>query len=136
MSCHVLAGWQAKEARREREAQVAKVQMEAALHKGVSWGMAGDDQVLCLPSLLGHVYLSDALFETSPVMNMNILLSFKRQSCDYHQGSAVLCIWNLRRSCLAGTNIALNLAPAPRQDNVHRSAHGSASLVSCNMCIV
>ena len=33
--------WQAKEARKEREAQVAKVQMEAALSKGVSWGMAG-----------------------------------------------------------------------------------------------
>ena len=41
-----LLAWQAKEARKEREAQVAKVQMEAALSKGVSWGMAGDDQVL------------------------------------------------------------------------------------------
>ena len=41
-----LLSWQAKEARKEREAQVAKVQMEAALSKGVSWGMAGDDQVL------------------------------------------------------------------------------------------
>lgn len=36
---------QVKEARREREAQIAKVQMEAALTRGVSWGMAGDDQV-------------------------------------------------------------------------------------------
>ena len=27
---------------------MAKVQMEAALHKGVSWGMAGDDQVCSL----------------------------------------------------------------------------------------
>ena len=27
---------------------MAKVQMEAALSKGVSWGMAGDDQVLAL----------------------------------------------------------------------------------------
>ena len=43
-----LPSWQAKEARKEREAQVAKVQMEAALSKGVSWGMAGDDQVRSL----------------------------------------------------------------------------------------
>jgi hypothetical protein len=39
---------QAKEARKEREAQIAKVQMEAALSKGVSWGMGVDDQVCAL----------------------------------------------------------------------------------------
>jgi hypothetical protein len=33
---------QAKEARREREQQVAKAQMEAALSRGVSWGMGED----------------------------------------------------------------------------------------------
>lgn len=33
---------QAKEARQEREAHVAKAQMEAALARGVSWGMAED----------------------------------------------------------------------------------------------
>ena len=39
-----MYGWpdQAKEARQEREAQVAKAQMEAALSRGVSWGMAED----------------------------------------------------------------------------------------------
>ena len=50
--------WQAKEARKEREAQVAKVQMEAALSKGVSWGMAGDDQVRSL-RLRTHFLLPD-----------------------------------------------------------------------------
>jgi hypothetical protein len=39
---------QAKEARKEREAQIAKVQMEAALSKGVSWGMGVDNQVCTL----------------------------------------------------------------------------------------
>ena len=33
---------QAKEARRERDQQVAKAQMEAALSRGVSWGMGED----------------------------------------------------------------------------------------------
>jgi len=36
---------QEKEARKEREAQIAKVQMEAALSNGVGWGMDEDAQV-------------------------------------------------------------------------------------------
>ena len=46
--------WQAKDARKEREAQVAKAQMEAALHSGVSWGMAGDNQVCRRPCAESH----------------------------------------------------------------------------------
>ncbi|KAK9805589.1 hypothetical protein WJX72_006586 [[Myrmecia] bisecta] len=37
-----LRALEAKEARQEREAQIAKAQMEAALHRGVRWGMGED----------------------------------------------------------------------------------------------
>ncbi|KAK9833306.1 hypothetical protein WJX81_005069 [Elliptochloris bilobata] len=40
-----LAAMEAKEARREREAQVAKAQMDSALARGVSWGF-GEDAVV------------------------------------------------------------------------------------------
>ena len=40
-----VAWLQAKEARREREAQVAKAQMDSALSRGVSWGF-GEDAVV------------------------------------------------------------------------------------------
>ncbi len=34
---------QAQEKRREREKEVAKAQMAAALNRGISWGMGGED---------------------------------------------------------------------------------------------
>lgn len=39
------AVWQAREKRHERESHVAKAQMEAALSRGVSWGLSEDAEV-------------------------------------------------------------------------------------------
>ena len=70
---------------------MAKVQMEAALHKGVSWGMAGDDQVCSLyPPLNKPASLLSAIPEGSHIQSLYRLLS-RLRSLSVHASKSHSC---------------------------------------------